>query len=51
MSSMAYKPPESEVKIVPCNGCGADVVVNANYPITSVDMCKNCPSIENDKNL
>ena len=51
MSSMAYKPPESEVKTVPCKNCGADVVVNANYPITSVDSCKNCPSIKNDKNL
>ena len=51
MDSMAYKAPGEEVKIVPCNSCGADVVVNANYPITSVDSCKNCPSIKNDKNL
>ena len=51
MSSMAYKPPESEVKTVQCKNCGADVVVNANYPIDAVNSCKNCPSIKNDKNL
>ena len=30
------------VKIVKCKNCGADVRVNANYPITSVDKCKAC---------
>lgn len=43
MSSMAYKPPESEVKVVKCLNCGADVTINANYPIEAVERCKNCP--------
>ena len=43
-------PPDSQVKSVPCNGCGADVIVNANYPIKSVNSCKNCPP-KNDKNV
>ena len=30
------------VKIVKCKNCGADVIVNANYPVTSVEKCKNC---------
>ena len=30
------------VKIVKCKNCGADVIVNANYPIDSVERCKNC---------
>ena len=30
------------VKFVICNNCGADVIVNAKYPITSVDNCRNC---------
>ena len=42
--------PIDETKIVPYNNCGADVVVNAKYPITSVDRCVHCPS-KNDKNL
>lgn len=46
MSNMAYKPPEAEVKVVKCRNCGADVTVNANYPITEVEYCKYCP----DKN-
>ena len=29
-------------KIVICNNCGADVIVNANYPITAVERCRNC---------
>ena len=33
-----------------CKNCGADVVVNAKYPITSVDRCVYCP-IKNDKNV
>lgn len=33
----------SPIKVVKCKNCGADVVVNAVYPITSVDSCKNCP--------
>ena len=32
------------VKLVPCNNCGADVMVNAVYPIKSVKSCKNCPA-------
>ena len=31
------------IKVVKCKNCGADVVINANYPIDSVDSCKNCP--------
>ena len=50
MYSLAYHPPESDVKTVKCNNCGADVVINANYPIDAVDSCKHCP-IKNDKNL
>ena len=50
MNRMAYEPPHSEVKLVPCNGCGADVTVNANYLIKSVNSCKNCPP-KNDKNV
>ena len=42
--------PNDETKIVPCNNCGADVVVNAKYPIKSVDRCVHCPP-KNDKNL
>ena len=42
--------PDDEVKLVPCKNCGADVVVNAKYPIKSVDYCYNCPS-KNDKNV
>ena len=30
------------VKTVKCKNCGADVNVNASYPITSVDKCKKC---------
>lgn len=30
-------------KIVKCANCGADVVVNANYPITQVMKCVKCP--------
>jgi len=30
------------VKTVKCKNCGADVNVNASYPITSVDNCKKC---------
>ena len=30
------------VKVVKCTGCGADVKVNANYPVTSVSKCKLC---------
>ena len=30
------------VKVVKCTGCGADVMVNANYPITSVSKCNAC---------
>ena len=40
----------SPIKTVKCKNCGADVVVNANYPIDAVDRCKYCP-IKNDKNL
>jgi len=40
---MAYYPPESEVKTVKCKNCGADVVINANYPIDAVESCKYCP--------
>ena len=29
-------------KVVKCKNCGQDVVINANYPIESVDKCKNC---------
>ena len=36
-------PLNDDVKLVPCRNCGADVVVNANYPIKAVDRCKNCP--------
>ena len=38
------------IKVVKCKNCGADVVVNAKYPITSVDRCVYCP-IKNDKNV
>ena len=31
-----------ETKIVKCKNCGADVPINANYPIDSVEKCKNC---------
>jgi|TARA_R100001163_G_scaffold1027_5_gene1591 hypothetical protein len=40
----------SPIKIVKCRNCGADVVVNANYPIDAVNTCIYCPS-KNDKNL
>ncbi len=30
------------VKVVKCDACGADVRVNANYPITSVSKCRDC---------
>ena len=30
------------VKVVKCTNCGSDVTVNANYPIESVDSCRNC---------
>ena len=30
------------VKVVKCTGCGADVKVNAHYPITSVSKCRAC---------
>ena len=30
------------LKTVKCKNCGADVNVNASYPIDSVDKCKNC---------
>lgn len=43
MERMAYNPPMGEIKTVKCKNCGSDVVVNANYPIDSVDSCKNCP--------
>ena len=33
----------SPIKMVKCKNCGADVVVNANYPIDAVDSCKHCP--------
>ena len=29
-------------KVVECNNCGEDVIINASYPIDSVDQCKNC---------
>ena len=46
-------PTDSQVKLVPCNNCGADVIVNANYPIKSVDRCVHCPQrpLKNDKNV
>ena len=31
------------VKVVKCKNCGADVTINANYPIDAVDSCKFCP--------
>ncbi len=31
------------VKIVKCLKCGADVTVNARYPIDNVYSCVNCP--------
>ena len=43
MSNMAYEPPQSEVKLVKCKNCGADVPVNTAYPIDSVDTCRYCP--------
>lgn len=43
MKSMFYEPPNSETKVIKCKNCGADVIVNANYPIDSVDSCKSCP--------
>ena len=48
--------PNDDVKLVPCNNCGADVIVNAKYPIKSVDRCVHCPSEaqappKNDKNV
>lgn len=30
------------VKIVLCLNCGAEVNINANYPIESVMQCRNC---------
>ena len=41
--NMAYKPPQSEVKLVKCKNCGADVTVNSAYPIDYVETCKHCP--------
>ena len=43
MVPLAFQPPESSVKTVKCKNCGADVVINANYPIDAVDSCKHCP--------
>ena len=40
---MDYTPPESETKIVTCQNCGAEVTVNANYPIERVLSCPHCP--------
>ncbi len=34
--------PLPETKVVICNNCGADVIVNASYPITAVEQCANC---------
>ena len=42
--------PPGDVKIVKCRNCGADVMVNSNYPINAVNTCIYCPS-KNDKNL
>ena len=30
------------IRIVKCNNCGEDVIINANYPINSVESCRNC---------
>ena len=30
------------IKLVKCKNCGADVIINANYPINAVENCKNC---------
>jgi hypothetical protein len=43
MQSMAMGPPPGDVKIVKCENCGADVTVNAAYPIESVKTCPKCP--------
>ena len=29
-------------KLVKCKNCGEDVIINANYPIDSVESCRNC---------
>ena len=42
------------VKTVKCKNCGSDVIVNARYPIDSVDKCKSCglyDPLKNDKNV
>ena len=43
MNNMAYGPPPGDVKIVKCETCGADVTVNAAYPIESVKDWPQCP--------
>lgn len=35
--------PNAPMKTVVCSNCGADVLVNAVYPIDAVESCKNCP--------
>ena len=30
------------IKMVLCLNCGAEVNINANYPIESVMQCRNC---------
>ena len=41
-----------KTKVVKCVNCGADVVINANYPITEVLRCAKCPGgLKNDRNL
>lgn len=42
MENLANAP----IKTVKCKNCGADVVVNANYPIDAVDSCKHCHSVK-----
>ena len=44
MQAMAMGPPPGDTKIVKCENCGADVTVNAAYPIESVKTCPQCPA-------
>ena len=44
MQAMAMGPPPGDTKIVKCETCGADVTVNAAYPIESVKTCPKCPA-------
>ena len=37
------------VKTVKCNNCGEDVLINARYPIPSVERCKKCGLYEDYK--